>query len=74
MTDLITIFEVRNPTQGSVENLTLGLESAARAVLNDYYANSINKDKKVEVVLMSSDDAKRVRQYWQNIHEGGHHA
>jgi hypothetical protein len=74
MNDMTTIFEIRNPTGRPVDNLTLGLEASANAHLDKYYANALNKNKKVEVILMSSDDANRVRQYWQNIHEGGHHA
>jgi hypothetical protein len=45
-----------------------------RLSLKDYFADPANQHKKVEVVLMSAEDAQRVRFYWQNIHEGGHHA
>lgn len=74
MTNIITVFEVRNPTQMSVENLTLGLEASAKIGLDTFYADPANKDKKAEVVIMSEDFARRVKQYYQVINEGGHHA
>ncbi|VVB80209.1 Uncharacterised protein [uncultured archaeon] len=61
--DMITFFEVRNPTGKPVKNLTLGLESAASITINTFYENPANKYRKVEVMIMPEDVANEVRKY-----------
>jgi hypothetical protein len=55
-----------------LEYTTIG--SNIKQEIQEFYADPANQHKKVEIVLMSTEDAQRVRRYWQNIHEGGHHA
>ena len=60
---MVTFFKIRNPTGKSVENLTLGLESAASMAVDSFFQNEANRYKQAEVVLMSEDVASDFRKY-----------
>lgn len=61
--DIVTFFEVRNPTGKPVTNLTLGLDSAASITIDAFYEIPANKYRKVEVMIMPEDVAQEVRKY-----------